>query len=65
MTLLRVVSERTDKHGKPFLDFYLAWRYEGKVYSVRVRPQFFSNQSMLHAIAIEVPQGETLEKYVD
>lgn len=65
MTLLKQTSERVDNHGKAFVDYYLAWVYENKVYCVRVRPQFFNNAKLLFSNAVNVPIGEPLEKYVD
>lgn len=64
MTLLKQQSDRLDNNGKPFTDYYLAWTYNNKFYSVRVRPQFFNNYKLLFSNAVEVPIGEALEKYV-
>lgn len=65
MTLLRQVSERLDNKGKPFTDYYLGWRKEGKIFVIRVRPQFYRENYYLGLVAIDVPSGEALEKYID
>lgn len=65
MTLLKQTSERLDDKGKPFIDLYLGWSHEGKVYLVRVRPQFCKDCKLTYATAREVPVGESLDKYVD
>ena len=65
MTLLKTVSERLDNKGVPFTDFYLGWvDKDGSRHLVRVRPQFWRCNSLLEANAVNVPQGEALEKYI-
>lgn len=64
MTLLKTVSTRLDNNNRPFTDLYLGWVHDSKVYLVRVRPHWFVNLPLLLAQAVEVPQGEELEKYV-
>lgn len=65
MTLLRQVSERLDKRGNPFIDYFLGWRYEGKTYWVRVNPSFCKDYKFLCASAVNVPTGEPIVKYID
>lgn len=65
MTLLKTLSERLDNKGKPFIDYYLGWRENGKVNLVRVRPQFYRDHYYLGLVAVDVPSGEVLEKYID
>lgn len=66
MTLLRQVSERLDKNGKPFVDYYLCWRDKDKVvHYVRVRPCFAREIGYLRLASVSVPTSEPLEKYVD
>lgn len=64
MKLLKKKSERLDKNGDPFVDFFLSWSHGSKVYAVRVRPQFYKDIDKLYAVAKEVPSGEPLEKYL-
>lgn len=59
MSDLRVViekSERLDKNGKPFDDFYLLWSFEAKDYKVRIKPQFFVDLDKLYALAKNMEQ---------
>lgn len=65
MTLLKQKSDRLDNRGIPFIDVYLGWRYEGHVYLLRVKPHFGRDYALMFSHALEVPYGETLEKYVD
>ena len=64
MTLVKTESDRTDKRGRPYIDFYLAWRYQDKVYSVRISPCFYRDINMLFTEAVNVPKGEPFEKYL-
>lgn len=65
MTLLRRVSERKDNKGKNYEDVYLCWRKEGRFCFVLIKPQFVSEYGYLKSVAVYVPKGESLEKYVD
>lgn len=65
MTLLRQISDRFDKSGKPFMDYFLGWRYEGKTYWVRINPSFCKDFKFLSVSAVNVPKGECLAKYID
>lgn len=65
MKVFKQKSERVrSKDNKQFLDFYLAWSYNGKVYSVRINPQFPRDYDKLGAIAQEIPTNEPIEKYM-
>ena len=65
MTLLKQVSDRLDSKGRNYLDYYLGWIYEGKFCWVRVRASFIREHKYLYAVAINVPRGEPIEKYID
>lgn len=65
MTLLKTTSDRVDEKGRSYTDFYLAWRHQDKFYSVRIKPSFVNNSKLLFGEAVNVPQGEALEKYLD
>ena len=64
MTLLKVVSERKDENGKPFLDLYLGWSHDGHAYLVRVRPAFNVDYKRLVAQAVECEDIDNFMKYV-
>lgn len=65
MTLLRRVSERKDSKGRNYEDFYLCWLDNGRFCFISVKPQFKSEYGYLKRQAVNVPKGESLEKYVD
>lgn len=65
MTLLRQVSDRTDSKGRHYVNYFLAWRYEGKTYYLRISNTFVSEAKYLFAVAVDVPKGDMLAKYVD
>lgn len=65
MVLLKVVSERKDKEGRPYLDLYLGWSDEnGKCYIARVRPVFGCDTRRLHNLATECESIENFQKYI-
>lgn len=64
MTLLKQVSKRFDNKGRPYTDYFLCWIYQGRLYWVRVEPSFFKDNKFFWASAIEVPLGESFQKYV-
>lgn len=64
MTLLKTTSGRLDNSGRPWIDYYLGYVYEGHVYLVRVKPQFARDYVLMFANAVNVPSGEKLENYV-
>lgn len=65
MTLLRVQSERTDSKGVPYTDYYLGWKDNEGVKLVRVRYVFKYDRRLFEQIAVAVPVGEEIAKYVD
>lgn len=65
MTLLKQVSEAIGRSGKPFLNFYIAWRGKNGVHFTRIKPQFPREFGYLKANSVEVPPGEPFDKYVD
>lgn len=65
MTLLKQVSERVGENGKPFVNYYIAWRDRGAIHYVRVKPQFRREIGYMRKQAVEVPIGELFAKYVD
>lgn len=64
MRLIQQKSERCDKDGKPYTDFYLSWSHGDKSYLVRVFPSFARDYKLFVANAEKVPQGESIEKYL-
>lgn len=65
MKVLRQLSDRVrTTDNKPFMDYYLVWTYNNKVYSMRIKPQFGRDYDKLFANSQEVPSGEPLEKYI-
>ena len=65
MTLLKVVSEKNDKNGKPYEDYFLAERMpNGEFVYVRVRAVFVHELPLLRSLSVVVPNGELKEKYV-
>lgn len=62
MTLLSRKSNR--KGFEDYTDIFLAWKHDGKLYAVRVRPVFGCDTKKLLASAINVEDGETFEKYL-
>ena len=64
MTLLKVVSERKDENGVPYLDLYLAWKHDNKAHLVRVRPAFRVDYKRLVSQATECETVENFEKYL-
>jgi len=61
---LRLLAQDCTREGyESYVDLYLVWDYNNKVYSVRVRPQFKLDYAKLIAQAETVPVGEPIEKY--
>lgn len=58
MTLLKV------KRANDYTDFYLGWTFNNKKYFVRVRPVFPVDLDKFFAIAINVEDGDNLDKYL-
>lgn len=66
MTLLKQLSERVDERGNPYTDFYLGWRNEqNQINLVRIRYVFKFDRYKLEQEVVEVPKGESFEKYID
>lgn len=64
MKLFQQTSERYDKNGKPYIDFFLTWSHGNKTYLVRVFPSFAHDYKLFVANAEKIPQGESIEKYL-
>ena len=64
MKLFQQTSERCDKNGKPYIDFFLSWSQGNKTYLVRVFPSFARDYKLFAANAEKIPQGESIEKYL-
>ena len=65
MEELRLIAQPSNREGyETFTDLYLTWRYNDKVYCVRVRPQFYKDFKMLFGIATHIERGEPVEKYL-
>lgn len=65
MTLVKVISDRTNENGRPYEDYYLVERLEsGRLSYVRVRACFPKETYYLRRFAVTVPSGEPLEKYL-
>lgn len=62
---MKLLRQEIEKEGRKYTDFYYCWKYNGKTYKVRVRPVFNQDYDKLGAVAQKVPQGETLDKYID
>lgn len=65
MTLIKVVSDKKNDNGVPFEDYFLVERLEsGVLRYVRVRACFPKETHYLRKLAVVVPRGEPLEKYL-
>jgi len=61
----RLIGQECTREGfEKYVDLYLVWQHESKVYSIRVRPQFGREYKVLVAAAQMIPSGEPLEKYL-
>lgn len=61
----KVIAQPSKREGfESFTDLYLTWRYNDKVYCVRIRPQFHRDFKLLFGIAEHIEQGEPVEKYL-
>lgn len=62
MKLVKVESKRTNKQGSPYLDLFLVWEHENKVYKVRVAPTFSRDYKLLAAEAVSAPNYNASEQ---
>lgn len=51
MTLFK---KKVEKNGKEYIDLYLTWMFEDKVYKVRVNPTFKKDYKFLVSQAVDV-----------
>lgn len=62
---MNLIAKKSCREGfENYLDLFLIWEHNGKVYKVRVRPQFGHDNKVLVSRAVQVPDGEPLEKYL-
>lgn len=59
-----MVVETTKANSERFLNCYLVWSHNDKVYRLKVRPTFNEDFRLMLAHAVFVPNGEPLEKYL-
>lgn len=60
----KLLKQNVVRDGNKYIDLYAVWVYQGKTYSVRVRPVFGRDNDKLMSIAELIPDGELPEKYV-
>ena len=64
VNLMKLMKQYNERNGEQYTDLFAVWSYEGKFYSVRVKPVFDRDYKQLIASAQTVPTGELLEKYL-
>lgn len=62
--MVKLFKTKVVRDGEKYVDLNLAWQYNGKTYTVRVRPVFAKDNDKLHAIAQPLPSGELVDKYL-
>lgn len=62
--MVKFYKQEVERNGTKYVDLYAVWDYNDKTYFVRVRPVFGRDNDKLMAIALPVPEGEPLEKYI-
>lgn len=62
MTLIR---QEVERNNKTYVDFFLCWKYNGKVYKLRVRPVFDCDFKYLGLTAKRISKNESIDKYVE
>ena len=65
MEQVKLIAQPSSREGfETYTDLYLCWDYNGKVYCVRVRPQFARDLKTLMGVATHIEKGETVAKYL-
>lgn len=62
MTLMKKTSERLNKRGQKFIDYYLVWEYNNELYAVRIEPSFGKDYKKLFAMAMQAPTDKSFRE---
>lgn len=63
VVLFKTLSERLDKNGNPYVDYYLVSKVGDVLRQVRVQKVFRCDTSWLDKMAVSVPSTEEILKY--
>lgn len=60
----KLIKQTSIRNDKEYVNLYLCWTYQNKVYAVRIKPTFNKDFDKLVASAQNIPTGEDVEKYI-
>lgn len=60
---MQLFKMKVSKDGKVYVDYLLAWNFNGQVRWHRINPCFGESYKCISARAITVPDMDTLKKY--